>query len=170
MHPIRAFTGGLSRRFRLRSPSHADRMRKSHAARSPSQHRAFVTKVTIRTQFVALTVRVAFFVSQHHSSCSPAASRAYARGSTRAGVVPRSRFTKSEPKLVTNRPSTIFHHRQSCPLSSLFSAWTAPPGAESASFCVDDCLPPSVASSHFSLQFCVVFLVLPLHQSLSRSA
>ena len=30
--PIRAFTGGLSRRFRLRSPSHADRMRKLHAA------------------------------------------------------------------------------------------------------------------------------------------
>ena len=85
--PLQPLLGGLSCRFRLRSLLHADRMRKSHAARSSSRHRRFVTRVTIRAQLVAVTVRVAFFVSQHHASRSPTASGAYARGSTRTGVV-----------------------------------------------------------------------------------
>ena len=47
LHPIRHFAGALSRRLWLRSISHADRMQKLHAARSRSQHRAFVTRVNI---------------------------------------------------------------------------------------------------------------------------
>ena len=70
VHPIRTFTGGLSRRFRLRSISHADRMQKSHAARSRSRHRTFVTEVNMCAQLVILTVYFASFSSQRHSNCS----------------------------------------------------------------------------------------------------
>ena len=62
MHPIRPFAGCPSCRLWLRSNSHADRMQKSHAARSQSRHRTFVTEVNTCAQLVILTVRFASFL------------------------------------------------------------------------------------------------------------
>ena len=95
LHPIKHFTGGLSLRLWLRSISHADRMQKSHAARSRSQHRTFVTEVNICAQLAILTVQFASFSPSVTPAASQAALGVCAHDSTRAGDVSRFAFTKS---------------------------------------------------------------------------
>ena len=95
MHPISTFAGRPSRRSWLRSTSHADRMQKSHAARSQSQHRTFVTKVNICAQHIILTVRFASFPASAIPPTSQAALGVCVHDSTRAGVVFRFACAKS---------------------------------------------------------------------------
>ena len=63
-------------------------------------------------------------------------------------------------------------HYESCASSSLSRAWTAPPGAESASFCVEDCLPPSAASSrsNFAILRCFFIFACTIVLSWSTDA
>ena len=79
----------------LRSTSHADRMQKSHAARSQSRHRTFVTKVNICAQRIILTVRFAYFPASATPTASQAALGVCVHDSTHAGVIFRFACTKS---------------------------------------------------------------------------
>ena len=131
VHPIRTFTGGLSRRFRLRSISHADRMQKSHAARSRSRHRTFVTEVNMCAQLVILTVYFASFSSQRHSNCFTGSKGSVcAPQHTRWSQFPLcidQNLTASTTKPVTTIAFDYLLQRQPCFSSPFSSAWTAPP-------------------------------------------
>ena len=148
----------------LRSNSHADRMQKSHAARSQSQHRAFVTTVNICTQLVILAVRFALSSTQRHSGCftgsiGSVCARQHTRWS-RFSLWMHQILTETPPKLVTTLPSTILLQRQSSFSSSLSNAWTAPLTLESAAIHVEACrhhllhrLTPNCNSASFFLVF-----------------
>ena len=105
MHPISSFAGCPSRRSLLRSTSHANRIQKSHAARSRSRHRAFVTGVNICAQLVILTVWFASFSSQRHANCCTSSKGSVcARQHTRWSHFPlcmHQILTASTTKLVT---------------------------------------------------------------------
>ena len=133
MHPIRQFTGGPARQSWLRSLPHADRMQKSHATRSRSRHREFVTRVIIFAQLVSLTVRFASFSSQRYSNCFPGSIRSvYTQQHTRWTRSPlciHQILTGTPPNWL---PPFAFDCRFSRPsrfTSPLSNAWTAPPDA-----------------------------------------
>ena len=125
----------------LRSISHADRIPKSHAARSISHHRRFVTRVTILRssssyRFSSRFLHPAPLQLLHWQQRKCGRLTAHSLVALSSLHSPQSN-RNSTTKLVTTLPSTIFLQRQSPLSSSLFNARTAPPGAESASFSVE---------------------------------